>query len=176
MQLRIIVTILILISGLACFATAGDTTTDQEPPESQTPAASRADAVDAEIRAAAADFAAAFARGDAERLARHWTVDGDYIDECGQRFVGRAAIQAEYEAFFRQQPGIAMHITVDSVRVIGPDTAIEDGRAVLGSIPSGSPAFSRYTAVHVRQGGRWLMAAVRDTRVEVAPSDQQVAD
>ena len=176
MQLRIIVTSLILISGLAYFATAGDDDANSESPASTVPAQSLADAVDAEIRAAAADFAAAFARGDAETLARHWTVDGDYIDEYGQVFVGRATIQAEYEAFFQHNPGTPMHITVDSVRMIVPDTAIEDGRAVLGSLPTGPPAFSRYTAVHVQQDGKWLMAAVRDTRVEATPRDEQVAD
>jgi uncharacterized protein (TIGR02246 family) len=176
MRLRIIVTNLILISGLAYFATAGDDTADKESRGLSASAQSPADAAETEIRAAAADFEAAFARGDAESLARHWTVDGDYIDEYGQRFAGRAAIQAEYEAFFLQHRGTPMHITVDSVRMIGPDTAIEDGRAVLGSIPAGPPAFSRYTAVHVKQDGQWLMAAVRDTRVEVTPADEHVAD
>jgi hypothetical protein len=35
---------------------------------------------------------------------------------------------------------------------------------------------SRYTAVHARQDGKWLMAHVRDTRVEVPPDFGQLED
>jgi uncharacterized protein (TIGR02246 family) len=154
----------------------GEDTADQVSSASSAPAASPAAAVEAEIRSAAADFAAAFARADAAGLARHWTADGDYIDEFGQRYVGRAAIQAEYELFFQQNPGITMQITVDSVRPLGPDIAVEDGRAVLRSSAAGVPASSRYTAVHVRQDGQWLMASVRDMRVVTTSHSGHLAE
>jgi len=166
----------VLFGCLVCLAATGADRVAHQTAASSASAQQSADPVEADIRAGAANFAAAFARGDAVGLARHWTADGDYIDEHGQRFVGRAAIEAEYEAFFRQHGAMPMHIVVDSVRLIAPDTAIEDGRAVLGSFPAGPPAFSRYTAVHVRHDGQWLMAAVRDARVEAAEPDEQITE
>jgi hypothetical protein len=63
--------------------------------EAQPPADSDAEAA---IRKAAGEFTEAFDRGDAEALANHFTTDGVYVNEEGQTFEGRDAIQKEYEA------------------------------------------------------------------------------
>src|SRR5262245_59077238 len=63
----------------------------------QAPAASDdGGAAAAAIRQAAAEFVAAFDRGDAAAVAAHWLEDGEYVDESGRVFSGRAAIEAEY--------------------------------------------------------------------------------
>ena len=45
------------------------------------------------IRKSADDFVQAFNRGDAAAIAALWTVNGEYLDGAGQRFVGREAIE-----------------------------------------------------------------------------------
>ncbi len=128
------------------------------------------------IREAARTFVEAFNRGDAKAVAEHWTVDGDYVDEIGQRFQGRAAIQQEYETFFADNPGVKIELVIDSIKQLSSDTAIEDGRAAIGPFPSGPPAFSRYTVVHIKQDGRWLVASSRDTRLETPPDYRYLRD
>ncbi len=91
---------------------------------------------------------------------------GEYIDEAGQRFVGRAKIQQEYAAFFAAYPGAAIKVTIDSIRIVADNVAIEDGHCSLYPPPAGAPTSSRYTAVHVKSGDQWLLASVRDIRVE----------
>src|SRR5262245_56205745 len=67
----------------------------------------------------------AFNRGDAKAVAALWTKDGEYIDESGQRFPGRDAIQKEYAQFFAAHPGEKMNVMIDSLRLINDDTAVE---------------------------------------------------
>ena len=164
-----------LIGGiLVCIACADDepSKTAQAPIDRQVK--QQDPAVEA-IRQAAADFAAALDRGDAKALAAHWTPDGIYIDEDGQRFVGRKAIQAEYELLFENTDELKLRLEIDSIRLINPQTAIEEGRAALTPQPPGAVrVMSSYTAVHVKQEGKWLMADVRDRRVELPPEPGQL--
>ncbi len=123
---------------------------------------------EAAIRKSAADFVAAFKRHDAKAIAQMWTADGDYVDEAGQRFAGRDAIENEYTQFFREHPDAELRVTVGSVRLINPTTTIEDGTASLVPPPAGPPTRSKYIAIHAKQAdGGWLLASVRDSRVEV---------
>jgi uncharacterized protein (TIGR02246 family) len=117
------------------------------------------------IRATSADFVKAFNAGDAAAVAALWAADGEYIDEAGQRFVGREPIQKEYADFFAANPGETIQVAIDSLRVIGGTMAIEDGRTMLSPAPVGAPALSRYSAIHLLVEGRWLLASVRDTLV-----------
>ncbi len=90
-----------------------------------------------------------------------WTPDGDYFDETGERTSGREAIEKKYAAFFADQPGAKIEITVDAVRQIGPDAALEDGHSTLTVTPQAA-AHSQYTVVHVKRDGAWQMASVRE--------------
>lgn len=120
----------------------------------------------AAIRAGSQKFAAAFNKADAKAIAAMWTESGDYIDEAGHVFAGRDAIEQEYARFFQEHPGHQLHLAIDSLKLLSPDAAIEDGRAILEPAPPGPPSTSKYTAVHVKVDGRWQMSTVRDTRVE----------
>lgn len=42
----------------------------------------------------AREFIAAFEKGDAKAVAAFWTDNGDYVDQTGREFKGRAAIQS----------------------------------------------------------------------------------
>jgi uncharacterized protein (TIGR02246 family) len=130
-------------------ATAADKTTD----------------ADAAIRRLADEFVAAFDRGDAKAVAAHWASDGEY--EIGGRSIkGRDAIAKVYEEFFKSHPVSKMRVRVDSVRLLAPTVAVEEGTASVGGSPGIRPTASAYTAIHVKQNdGRWLMAAVREAEV-----------
>ncbi len=162
--------------SLALLTILGDEPREHEiPPAPSVSTPASADA-EAEIRAAAQRFAAAFDRGSAAELAAHWTTDGEYFDEQGRCFVGRSAIEQQYEATFRQRPGLSMRLHVDAVRLVGTAAALEDGRAILEDPVSRRSVDVRYAAVHVKQDGQWLMARVRDLEVNVVSSSPPLAD
>jgi len=48
------------------------------------------------VRKAASDFDEAFNTGSADKIAGLWSADAEYIDEDGQRYVGRDVINKEY--------------------------------------------------------------------------------
>jgi uncharacterized protein (TIGR02246 family) len=120
------------------------------------------------IRQSAVDFVEAFNRGDAAAVAALWIEDGEYVDEDGRRFQGRAAIEREYATAFAEHSGAKINVEIDTIKRLSADTMIEDGRASVESDAGGPPGSSRYTAVHVKQDGQWRMASVRDTAVPVA--------
>jgi uncharacterized protein (TIGR02246 family) len=129
--------------------------------EQAKPAKTVASADEEAIRATAEAFAKAFNSYDAQALGALWTADADYTDENGQTYHGRAAIEKEYAELFKQHPDMTIKIDVQSVRVLNPTTALEDGRSAL--VAQGRTiSQARYTAVHVKESGKWLLSAVRD--------------
>ena len=138
---------------------------DKEPTaprrEQAKPAKAPASADEQALRATADAFAKAFDSGDAQALGALWTADADYTDENGRAYHGRAAIEKKYVELFEEHPDMTIKIDIQSLRVLNPTTALEDGRAAI--VAQGQAiSQSRYTAIHVKENGKWLLSAVRD--------------
>jgi uncharacterized protein (TIGR02246 family) len=179
-----------IVLALANLAKAGDPVKETPPTTSQSPAAQPAKELvpvkepepaksqspaERAVHKAASDFDQAFNSGDAEKVAGQWTTDAEYIDEDGQRYVGRDAIKKEYAEFFAANPHAKITSVTDSVRVINDTTAVEDGRAMIQPPPEGAPASSRYTAIYVLHDGKWLLSSVHDMKV-TSPSNYHKLD
>ena len=117
---------------------------------------------DAAIRKASGEFSKAFEKGDAKATAAMWTEDGEYIGEDGTTLRGRAAIESAYAKAFEKKKNTKLEITIESIRFPSKDTAIEEGYAKVYKGDSEQPTSSRYSVLHVREGGRWLMAVLRE--------------
>ncbi|MHB0957051.1 MAG: YybH family protein [Pirellulaceae bacterium] len=134
------------------------------------------DGAEAAVRATAASFADAFNRGDAQAVAGLWTQTGTLIDDRGHRFQGRAAIEAEYAAFFRTYPGAQINVTVMSLDFLTPTVAVEDGMSQASLLHASVPVASSYTAVHVLEDGKWLMASVRERAIALSAAESRLHD
>ena len=64
-------------------------------------------------------FIEAFHKGDAKAVAGFWTPDGEYIDQVGQHFKGRAALEKLYQKVFAGRKGAKLAITIISLRMVG---------------------------------------------------------
>ena len=131
---------------------------------------------EAAIRASGEAFVKAFADGDAKAVAALWTENGTLVDDRGVVFKGRKAIEDEYTAFFKAYPKATMQLTIKGIEFPTPTTAIEDGTAQVVAQQSTPPVTSRYTAVHVQEGGRWLMASVRESAVPLPNDSSRLQD
>ncbi|MDZ4783853.1 MAG: nuclear transport factor 2 family protein [Planctomycetia bacterium] len=172
---------LVLATGVVLMATThGRSQTTRKPavkPAAKAPAAAdvKAAPIDA-VKASAQAFADAFNKHDAKAVAALWTEDGEYVDEAGQRFEGRAAIEREYAEFFTAQPNAKLTVVVDAVRPVGEAAAIEDGHTELSIDGKTVVSAAQYTAVHAKIGTQWLMLSVRDQRISTEPSASQLQD
>jgi len=170
------------LSAIVTLAVAAEPQTQatQSPPAqtrtAATASAEQPSADEAAIRASADAYEKAFAAGDAKTLAATWTHDGELVDELGRTFKGREAIEREFAAIFADRPGATVDVEVSSVKFLNPDVAIETGttraRAKDGSV--GAPA--QYTAVLVKEDGKWLLTNVNEARSPVQGSTAKLAD
>jgi uncharacterized protein (TIGR02246 family) len=126
------------------------------------------------IRQTAEAFTDAYDRGNAEAIAALWAPDAEYI-VGNNRVKGCEAIGRLYAEFFKAHPGSKMKVTIDSIRVLAPTVAIEQGTASVSGSANGGPSTSAYTAVHVKQGDKWLMANVRESEMP-SSGDEDLAD
>jgi uncharacterized protein (TIGR02246 family) len=138
-----------------------------------TPPAGRGDDENA-IKALLERFVKAFNAGNADATAATYSEKALVVDERGERVEGRAAVRDQYAASFAQGPGSKITIKVDSLRFLGPETALEEGRTTITpAAASGAPEITRFTAIYVKQDGQWLQAAVRDELAhDLTPHDR----
>jgi uncharacterized protein (TIGR02246 family) len=108
-------------------------------------------------------FTAAFDKGDAKAVAAFWTPDGDYVDETGRHMKGREEIEKAFTEFFGENKGLKVQIHTESLRFVTPEVAIEDGVTAVTEADGGPPSRARYTVVHVKKDGKWILSSVRDS-------------
>jgi uncharacterized protein (TIGR02246 family) len=120
----------------------------------------------AEIQAQTERFLKAFRSGDAERVASFWTADGELSGDDGV-YRGRAALAKAYRDLFGAKEERQAEIQRESLRFPSHDTAIDEGHFKVRT-GKGEPTASRYSILHVREGGKWLMAVVREWPAEHA--------
>ena len=120
------------------------------------------------IREADAAYVKAFNAQDAKALAALWSPDAVYTNRItGEQVTGRGAIEKQFAAIFDANKQVKMEVAVESIQLLSPNAAVEHGRARLIT-PDGLPELIEYTAVFVRQDGKWLLDNVTDesSRVE----------
>jgi uncharacterized protein (TIGR02246 family) len=117
---------------------------------------------EAAIRKTTSNFVKAVQEGDAKAVAAFWTEEGEYIGEEGTTIRGRAAIEAAYAKALARDKKLKVEMTIESIRFPSKDTAVEEGYAKSYNRGSEHPTTSRYSVLHVREGGRWLMALLRE--------------
>lgn len=116
----------------------------------------------AAIKKAGQSFVKAYLSGDAKAMAAHWTENGEYFADDGTILRGHAEIaQAYTDLFTKRKPYTDAEIDVTEIRFPSKDTAIEEGYFKVRS-GKDAPTSSKYTVLHVREGGKWLMAVVRE--------------
>lgn len=133
----------------------------------ETPPVAR-NADEAAVRQTTAAFVKAVEKGDAKAVAAFWTPEGEYIDDDGTVIRGRAAIEQAYAAAFAAKRTTKVEMKIESIRFPSKDTAIEEGHAQSFKGDLDQATSTRYSVLHVREGGNWLMAMLREWPAEGA--------
>ena len=166
-----------LMVGLAAVGLAAGLRAGDDKPEKidgPKPASGKKPSPDEEaIRGAAESFTKAFNAGDARAVAALHTPDARVVDVTGEVVEGRDAVEREYAGLFRDNPGLTLEVNVDDLRLVGPDTAIEEGTTRVAPKDGGAAVVNHYSAVDVKRDGRWLLASVRESPGETpSPHDR----
>ncbi|MFM9058461.1 MAG: YybH family protein [Planctomycetaceae bacterium] len=115
-----------------------------------------------EIRDMLRSYLRAFNQHDAAALAAHWTPAGESVDlDSGEVTAGRESVRAVFATLFAEDDAATIDIDVTAIRPIRDDVAVVDGVTRV-AFTDGLPAGSRFSAVVVREGGRWLLESVRE--------------
>jgi uncharacterized protein (TIGR02246 family) len=152
-----------LVAVTAGFLTGQDRATRAEDAKRGAEAAEPKRKSDEEaIRKLSAELTAALEKGDAAALAALWTEEGEYVGEDGTTIRGRAALEAAYAKFFAKSADIKPEITIDGIRFVSRDNAIEEGVAKVRKGKGTEATTSRYSALWVRENARWKIAVLRE--------------
>jgi uncharacterized protein (TIGR02246 family) len=129
------------------------------------------------IRQAATDYIAALERGDTKALEAVWTADGDIIDEYGHAMPAREVIAAGANAeHAASRPKVTL--LASTIRFVNDTVALEDGTSEVtrGELKDLPPAQGRFTAVWVKQDGKWRLASLREVRLGHASAADDLAE
>src|SRR5262249_40065929 len=99
---------------------------------------------------------------DSKALAALFTPDGQIEDKDGNVNEGREAIAQTFAELFSETPQKRIEVTIESIRFIGSELAVEKGSTKETVAPSEVPEYDAYTVVHVKRNGKWQMALARD--------------
>ncbi len=136
----------------------------EEPP--QATGAGRADDEQA-LRALVTEFTRAFNAGDVKAVAALFSDNARLVTLTGRAINGRAAIEQLFASSLQEYPGQTIEVKTESLRLLGADSAVEEGTTTLTSPPAagaprGSSETTRYSVAYVKRDGKWLQDSIRD--------------
>ena len=151
------------------------TTTQAQQSASATPQAEAAPAAEANpeeqaVRATSQALVEAYNRGDAEALAALFCPAAELVDDAGNSFKGREQIAEIYAKFIEQFPDAKMELYIGSLNFAASGIAIEDGTRTVTTSDEAASATNRYTMVHVKRDGQWLIASARELPADPEPT------
>jgi uncharacterized protein (TIGR02246 family) len=169
--------VIVFLLGILPCSSIYSQTPSAAPTAAKAPGAkTSSDAIAETIRKEVAASILAFDKRDAKALAAFWTKDCEYVDESGKTFIGRGAIEKLYTELFAAQPEAKLQMMTDSIRLLSDSLAIEDGQADFKPAPAAASVVSKYTAIHVKVDGKWLLASVRETLDDKSSPSDDLAD
>ena len=119
------------------------------------------------LRALVAEFTRAFNAGEVKAVAALFSSDARMVTLTGRDLNGRAAIEQLFASSFEEYPGQTIEVKTENLRLLGADSAIEEGTATITDPPTpgdprGSSETNRYSVAYVKRDGKWLQDSIRD--------------
>ena len=123
-------------------------------------------------------FVDAYSRRDAEAIGKLFTEQAEFYDEFGERTVGRDAIVGLFQEVFDETPeALVEEISIDRVRFVTENVALEEGVVATTDYPGGPKDTSRYIALHVKEkDGVWRIHTLKDYTREKASHSEQLSE
>lgn len=129
---------------------------------------------EAALRQSAEKFVELFNAHNAEGISQLYAEAARHEEASGEVMEGRAEIREAYTAAFEETPKAAVSLTIDSLKLLAPTVAVEQGSSEY--FPDGKTLTSRskYIVVHLKEGSTWKMASVRSLDEELVSNYQHL--
>lgn len=127
------------------------------------------------IRGQLSSLADAAAKGDAERMASFFTLDGAYIDEDGVRHEGRQSLKEHFNRHVKPDTKSSLKLEPTAIRLIGNDSAWIEG-STTRQTSAGKQIDARFTMLLQNKGGNWLIQSASETSVNQVSAADRLAD
>jgi uncharacterized protein (TIGR02246 family) len=126
---------------------------------------------DTAIRAQIDALTQNLAKGNASSLSAQWTENGSYIDEDGNVFNGRSALEKRFSSLFKENGKQQFELTPDTIRFLSNKVAISEG-TVLRKDGTKSKPETRFAFVFLNENGTWLISQATETPITTETSAQ----
>src|SRR5262245_1474718 len=129
--------------------------------QQRAPAPSRSSGDEELLQKSVVTFVEQYNLHKADDVAALFAQDARMVFRDGTEIEGRDAIKQSFADAFRESPRAAISVVVDSIRLLTPDVAVEEGTTNV--FPDGETLTTadRYIVLHLKREGRWLMQSVR---------------
>lgn len=120
-----------------------------------------------EIQDAAVKFVDAYNQKDVGAMTALFDPHGRVEEADGTVIEGEDALKAAFTEAFQAEPEAQIGLEMDSLKLITPDVAVEEGATEF--FPDGETLTSRghYLVVHQKKDGKWRMISARSFEKEV---------
>ena len=125
---------------------------------------------DAELKQLIGQYDLAFNAADAAAVTALFTPDARVYDPEGVLLEGADAIRQRFSQVFSAEPGLKVKSTVDELRLITPDVAVETGTTTI-TTKEGASRTNRYHALHVKRNQHWQTAEAREFSAPELPAN-----
>jgi uncharacterized protein (TIGR02246 family) len=177
--MMLVTLIVVLGLGLVMAQDSKDSRTSSDA-RSASPAAPETDAGDSEevaaIRAVGASFVEAYRAKDAKALGALFTENAEIVDDEGEVTRGRPAIVERFAGLFEANEGGTLETNVESIHLLSPTVAVEEGTATVSGHEGEKPEIDRYRVIYVKQDGRWLHARITDETPDEPSAHEHLED
>lgn len=123
----------------------------------------------ATIQAASETFVQAFNDAKPDEIVSLFLPQGELIDDAGNIYKGKEELQNLFTQYFAKFPDAKLSLSIESIRLIGDDIAIEEGTRYVTTKDDAS-AQMRYVAVRTWRDGKWYFASVQEFNDEPVPT------
>jgi uncharacterized protein (TIGR02246 family) len=127
------------------------------------------------IKSQLSSLADAACKGDAQKMANFFTLDGAYVDEDGVKTEGRQSLQEHFARHVRPDTKAPLKLEPQTIRLIGGDSAWIEG-ATTRQTDKGKQMDSRFTMLLRNQNGTWLIQSASETTVNQKTAVDHLSD
>lgn len=110
----------------------------------------------------------AFTARNAQGVVSHWTAEGEYENQDGISLKGKEALTSAFSGFFEETPQVKSETQPGELKFLAKDIALSEGKVGVQRGPTLPMSYARYSALIVREDGKWRLAKLSESPWEEA--------